>query len=407
MIGANLANFALTLGRNKLLAIFFGPAGIGWIALVNNLIETAAVVGGMGVCDAYNRELPRKRPEFTQTEIVSSGIGLFVLTLLFAVPISTAIFVATVDIESGVVIVAIAFALAAALASTWRAVSGIYLGLGLSKRMFRAIVLGGTANLALAAVLLFAGVSDPIVYVLMTPASLAVAGVWGVWRQIRALFDWHALKTMPARKPILSIGLPIVAGLLLEPVTILLLRAETAARFGEQGVGLVQPGMLFVILAASLVNAFLGMTLARWDQSEERAFSPKFLVLLGVAILLPICGIVVVFLMQPLWPILIDLFFTREFVAGADAVPWFIAGEVLRMGGVMLNYTLLSRKLGYATIFPRIACLATVMIAIYLGRVDSILAVGQIYAAAYAAYLCLSIITWLLAQLYFHRSATT
>lgn len=405
MIGANLANFALTLGRNKLLALAFGPAGIGWIALVNNLIETAAVVGGMGVCDAYNRELPRKRPEFSQSDIVSSGIGLFILTLLIAVPISTAIFVITVDIPSNVVMAAIAFALAATLASAWRAVGGLYLGLGLSRRMFKAIVVGGATNLALAALLLFAGIRDLMVYVWMTPALLAVAGISGAWPHICALLNWQAIKAMPARRPILTIALPIVAGLLLEPVTILLLRSETAARFGEEGVGLIQPGMLFVILAASLANAFLGMTLARWDQSDERAFSRKFIALLVIAIILPACGIAIVFLMQPLWPVLIRLFFTPAFVAGAYTVPWFIAGELLRMGGVMLNHTLLSRKLGYLTILPRMACLATVITAIHWGNIGSILAVAQAYAVAYGAYLGLSIALWLLAQLYFHRTA--
>lgn len=404
MIGANLANFALTLGRNKLLALAFGPAGIGWIALVNNLIETAAVVGGMGVCDAYNRELPRKRPEFSQSDIVSSGIGLFILTLLIAVPISTAIFVITVDIPSNVVMAAIAFALAATLASAWRAVGGLYLGLGLSRRMFKAIVVGGATNLALAALLLFAGVRDLMVYVWMTPALLAMAGISGAWPHICELLNWQAIKAMPARKPILTIALPIVAGLLLEPVTILLLRSETAARFGEEGVGLVQSGMLFVIFTSSLANAFLGMTLARWDQSDERAFSGKFMALLFFAITLPMSGIAFVFLMQPLWPVLIRLFFTEAFSAGAETVPWFISGEFLRIGGVMLNHTLLSRNLGYVTILPRLACLATVITLIHIGRIGSILEVGQAYTAAYSAYFFLSILLWVFVQLHFRRT---
>jgi len=407
MIGANLANFALTLGRNKLLAIYLGPAGIGWIALVNNLIEAAAVVGGMGVCDAYNRELPRKRPEFSQSAIVSSGMGLFALTLLLAIPVSTAVFVQTVDVPSNMVIAAISFAIAATLASAWRAVGGIYLGFGLSRRMFKAIVLSGVGNLVLAGVLLVIGVRDLMIYVLMTPAFLALAGISGAWPHFSSLVNWHEIKTMPARKPILTIALPIVAGLLLEPLTILLLRSETARRFGEEGVGLVQPGMLFVILAASLANAFLGMTISRWDQSEEHAFSKKFLALLAAAIVLPLCGIAVVFLRGPIWPFFVSRFFTSAFVAGAATIPWFVSGELMRIGGIMLNHTLLSRKLGYATILPRLACLLTVIVAIQLGKVDSILAVGQAYAAAYAAYLVFSILLWLLAQLHFRKVANS
>lgn len=403
MIGANVANFALTLGRNKLLAMFFGPAGIGWIALVNNLIETAAVVGGMGVCDAFNRELPRKSPQFSQSDIVSSGIGFFALSVLFALPVATAIFMMTVDTPSGGVIAAIAFALAAGLASLWRAVGGIFLGFGLSQRMFRAIVVGGTTNLVLAVLLLYANVRELMVYVLMTPALLAVAGISGAWPHIRNLLDWQAIKTMPARKPILTIALPIVVGLVLEPVTILLLRSETAARFGQEGVGLIQPGIAFVLLTAALTNAFFGMTLVRWDQTEERAFSAKFIALLGLSVMLPICGIMAVFLLEPLWPVLIELLFTPAFVVGAGTVPWFISGEVLRTGGAMLNHTFLSRHLGYLTILPRIACLFTVAVMIFLEKIESLIDVGQTYAMAYAAYFVSSITTWLLVQFYFLR----
>lgn len=404
MIGANVANFALTLGRNKLLAMFFGPAGIGWIALVNNLIETAAVVGGMGVCDAFNRELPRKSPQFSQSDIVSSGIGFFALSVLFALPVATAIFMMTVDTPSGGVIAAIAFALAAGLASLWRAVGGIFLGFGLSQRMFRAIVVGGTTNLVLAALLLYANVRELMIYVLMTPALLAVAGISGAWPHIRNLLDWQAIKTMPARKPILTIALPIVVGLVLEPVTILLLRSETAARFGQEGVGLIQPGMLFVILAASLANAFLGMTIARWDQSVEQAFSKKFIALFAAALALPLCCIAFVFWIEPIWPILVKLFFTSDFAAGAAMIPWFLSGELMRFGGVMLGHTLLSRNLGYLTILPRLTCLSTVFLMIYWEKMGTLLAVGQIYAVAYGIYLGLSIVLWLLAQLYFCKS---
>lgn len=404
VIGGNLANFGLTLARNKLIALSFGPVGVGWIALVNNLIETAAVVGGMGVCDALNRELPRDGKGFTKADMVSSGIGLFLLTLVLAIPVSTWLFLSTAHVKSHQVLLGASFALAAVLASLWRVLGGVFLGLGISRRMFWTIVAGGASNLAFAALFLGLGIHQLMAYVVMTPALLAICGLVGLWPQLRLLVDWKAVRWMPARRPILVIALPIVAGLLLEPTTILALRSETAARFGEEGVGFIQPGMLFVILAASLANAFLGMTLARWDQSSELAFSKRFMVLLAASVALPAVGIAVLRLFDPLWPFFVKLFFSERFLLGVDTIPWFISGELLRMGGIMLNHTLLSRNLGYLTLLPRMACLGTALFVIQSGRIDSIVAVGQTYAVAYGAYLGLSIALWLGAQLWFRRA---
>lgn len=403
MIGSNIANFAFTLGRNKLLALYFGPTGIGWIALVNNVIDTAAVTSGMGVCDAFNRELSRRKSEHSDAEIVSSGLAIFLVSLALVIPAATILVLRTVEPRGSAIATALAFIVAALCAATWRVLSGIYLGYGITRTLFNVIFWGAVANLALAAALIFAGVTDLAAYIIMTPALLTAFGLWGIWPRLKTLVSWHKVRTLPARKPILAIALPVVGGLLLEPLTLLFLRSHTAELFGEAGVGLLQPGLLFVNLSGTLFNSFMGITVARWDQTAEPAFSKRFIGLLGASLALPLAGAVFVFLMTPLWSLLIALFFTREFADGVSAVPWLLTGEAMRMGSIFLMHTLLSRRMGYLTMLPRIACFSTAVAGVWLGGAQSIVGVAQVYMAAYGSYLALALITWFYGQTRFRR----
>jgi len=404
MIGGNIANFALTLGRNKLLALFFGPEGLGWIALVNNIIETVSVAAGMGVCDAYNRELPRARPRFTQTQLISSGLGLFVISLVLVLPPAIWLLLETVDPRDGWTALIIGFAISAVLAAAWRVFGGIYLGFGFSRRLVTAMVLGGIANLVVAAILLWLGVRDLMVYVAMSPGFLAVLGAWGLWPQLSTLVSWPDLRRMPAWRPILAIAGPVVLGLLLEPAALLYLRAATETRFGELGLGLIQPGLLFVIMASSMFNAFMGITIARWDQLHEPAFSRRYMVLLACSVALPVAGSAFMFLVAPIWPFVVELLFTAEFVPGTQTISYFLAGEALRMGGSLLMHTLFSRKLGYLTILPRAALLGVAIAGVQAVEIASIMDIARIYTAAFGAFFAVSLVLWLGAQLRFRQT---
>lgn len=406
MIGGNLANFALTLARNKLLAMYVGPAGIGLIALVNNLNETGAVASGTGICDAYNRELARNRTGFSEKQIVSSGLGIFTLLLGLVLPSVIALYFYIVQSHAGIATVLVGLTVAGIAAGLWRLLSGIYLGFGLSRAMFHTVVGGAVANLVAAGLLLLSGVREPIVFVATTPVLLVVFGAFGLRHRLLSLLDWQAIRKMPARKPIMTIALPIMLGLLLEPLTAFYLRSVTAAKFGEIAVGIIQPGLQFGMLASSLWNAFLGMTIVRWDQSNERAFSRKFIVLCCAATAFPMVGAAVVFAMQPIWPTLVSLLFTREFLPGAATIPWFLTGETFRMGGIMLNHTFLSRGFGMLTVVPRLSCLIVIIVALNTKFSLSLLTIAQAYTLAYASYFVLTLSLWLWLQFRLARKAT-
>jgi O-antigen/teichoic acid export membrane protein len=395
MVSGALGNMVFQLFRNKLLALALGPGGVGWIALVNNLVETAAVVAGGGVSDSLNRELARRKPTFTHSQLISTGLGISAVLLAVAFPAAAVALVFTVPAYGVPALVVAALFLSILSATGWRLIAGCFLGLGMARIMATATISAAALNLVLTGALLAAGVRDPVAFVVLAPLCLIGTGLFFARGTLAENVRLDVLRSMPAKRPILSIALPVSAGLLLEPMTSFYVRSATGLRLGEDAVGHLQPGFLFIFVGAALFNTVAGITLVRWDQSHERAFSRKYLILMGTSLLLPVTGIVAVFLLSPIYPFLISLFFADAFRDGAAAVPWLLTGEVFRMAGAMLLYTFFSRDKGYITLLPRLVCLGTAIAMVHAAETFTLVTAAQCYAAAFGANFLVSLLLWI------------
>jgi O-antigen/teichoic acid export membrane protein len=390
-----IGNLLLVLLRNKLLALALGPAGIGWMALINSLIETAAIASASGSSDALNRELARKNAGFSDCDIVSTCAGLLAILLMLAMPAITAAYLGIVPQRIGLGIGVAGLCTALIAAVIWRFFTGIFLGFGLARLLAKAMVAGALANLLLTAVLLWQGLREPLVFVVLSPLMMALSGALAIGARTARLIDWQRMRKLPALRPVILIALPVTLGLLLEPMITLYLRSETAARFGEAGVGLIQPGIQLAMLAGIVFNAVAAMTIVRWDQLEERSWSKNYMLLLAVSLTLPIAGTAAAFAAAPLYPPIITLLFSEAFVSGAQTVAWFLIGESFRIAGALLLFTFMSRALGLYTLIPRVGALATAVLSIETSERIDLFVVAQSYTAAFACYFALSLILWL------------
>ena len=404
-VAGTLANLLLTLLRNKLLAITLGPAGIGWIALVNSLIETAAIASASGSSDALNRELARKEAVHSERAIISTCAALLAILLALAVPAIAAAYVGIVPQRIGLVIAVTGLCITLFAAAIWRFLTGVFLGFGMAKPLAKALVAGSAANLVVTAVLLWQGVREPLVFVMLSPLMLAVSGLIAIGARTASLIEWRSIISMPAFKPVVAIALPITLGLLLEPMIALYLRSETVARFGAVGVGLIQPGLQLALLAGIVFNSVAGMTVVRWDQLQERSWSRNYQMLLAAALLVPIAGTALAFACIPIYPHIVTLLFAEEFLSGARTIAWFLMGESLRIAGALLLFTFMSRALGMYTLIPRVGALICAVIWVQISEQINLTAIAQGYAAAFAAYFLLSLILWLGLQWRMSRNA--
>jgi PST family polysaccharide transporter len=404
MIAGNLGNFAFTLARNKLLALFLGPIGVGWIGLVNTLVEVGTNLAGAGVSDALGRELARKQPEFSPAQIVETGLGLVLIGLGLVLPVMIGLFVWLVPPIGTSALVLPGFVLAVLSATAWRYFGGIYLGQGRARVIFNTLVWAGAFNCAVTGLLLLAGWRDPLGFVLLSYVPMALFSAAGLGPLRAHVVAVQRAWQMPAWRPMLAIALPVVIGTPLETVLVLVVRSATAQRLGAVALGQIQPGLTFVILAASLFNAFVGITTSRWDQSGERAFSPASRLLLAAAIAVPVLGVPLLAVTAPLWTLAVRLLFSAAFVPGAAAVPWFLGGEAFHLGGLLLFSTLFSRARGYLTLVPRLGALAALALALALGMDRSVVQIGQCYAVAFVAYFALALAVWVTVQIGFWRA---
>jgi O-antigen/teichoic acid export membrane protein len=402
-IAGNVGNLLFTLGRNKLLAIYLGPIGVGWIGLANNLVELGAVVSGAGVSDGLLRELARHRQSHSRRDIISTGFGMLLISLLVVVPAGTWAFLVLAK-PGGMVLLNVAgFAFALVAAGFWRFVGGIYIGLGWSRVMFRTLVLAGFLNMVLSGAMLWLGWHNYLGYVVLTYGLIVVIGSIGLLREVRWYFSPGAIVRMPAWRPFLVIMVPILIALPLDTGILLFVRSVASAHLGEIGLGLIQPGLVFVILISSLFNAFAGMTTSRWDQSAEPAFSRQAVALLAAAVALPLAGAAFLTATAPMWGFVIHLFFSRAFEPGAAAVPWFLMGEALHMGSLLLFSTFLSRGLGIYTVVPRVACMTALVVMLRAGVAVSILSIGQAYCFGFVIYFAVTLVAWIGVQVVFLR----
>ncbi|MEO9492329.1 MAG: hypothetical protein ABJG26_11965 [Marinomonas sp.] len=396
--GGTFANLLIVLIRNKLLALALGPAGIGWMALVTSLIETATIASASGSSDALNRELARKNAQNSPADIGSTCAGLFACLLALAIPAAALAYLAIVPQRIGVLVALLAIAIALLAAGLWRFLAGVFLGLGLAKPLAKALVAGSAANLAITALLLWQGVREPMVFVVLSPLLLALSGVIAIGARTIRLISWSSLTQMPAVKPVLAIALPITLGLLLEPLIGFYLRSAAVAEFGAQGVGLIQPGLQLALFAGIFFNSVAGITIVRWVQLEERAWSQNYRKLLAATLAIPIVAGALAFACAPIYPFVVELLFAKNFLPGAATVAWFLLGESLRIGGALLLFTFMSRRLGMITLMPRIGALAGAVFFVQMAGTLSLMTIAQAYAAAFACYYALSLGIWLALQ---------
>lgn len=397
-VGGNLASLGFNLARVKLMAAFLGPAGMGLVSLYANFLELAATLFGAGFAGTLNRELPRARDARQERAVWATALWCTVVPAAVIGPVlAFAFFRLSPSLEASPLAIAILVG-TLACAALWRLVSGYYMGKQLSGRYFWSLFNGAFLPLAAAAALVAAGIDNPLAFAVLAPVLVLAVTMNAQTRQL--LFGTH-WRELPPRAEVIRLARmagPIMLALLIVPATWFYIRSVAETRIGAEALGQIQPGFQLVILAAGLFANFAGMTVVRWDQSAEAAFSRKQKLLLAAACAIPLMAIPLLFLTGPLLELMIALLFTREFLPAVATLPWFLGGEALRMGGFLLNQTLISKGFNSWTLWPRWICLGVIIAAIEGGMDSDIVAIAQAYALGHLAFFVAIVALWIAVQ---------
>lgn len=400
--GATAVNIVSGIVRAKLAAVLLGPAGLGLIGLLGNLVTSVAAVASLGQWNAGARELAeaRGRGDAAREAAVrrALAIGLLVLGLasaaaVFALRAPLAAWLLQ-DPAQAALVGWMAIAVLCTVLATWQ---GAVLT-GLRRIGDLARVNAGSALLATlvaALALWWWGEWGIAAYLLAGPACLLLVGAWVLARAPRAVPGDAPQAPAPGRAAVASawrdlarLGVPFMCAGLAVLLVQLFVRALVQDRLGLDGAGQFHAAwsvsMLYVgfVLSAMGADFFPRLSAAAADPDAANRLvneqTEVALLLAGPVILLMLGGA----------PWLVPLLYSGAFGPAVELLQWQVLGDLLKVASWPLGYLLLARGEGGRFLLAE-ASASAVFVGVVALAIDrrGLDAAGLGFIAMYAFYL--------------------
>ncbi|UAW63660.1 lipid III flippase WzxE [Mycoavidus sp. HKI] len=394
---AILIKLAVGLLLIKLLALAFGPEGVGCAGNFMTLITVLGVLSGAGIYNGVTKyvaefqfDAVRLHRFFgTSALIVLGSSGLLALVLIVAAaPLSRLLF-GREDLQGvlrvvGFIQFGIAFAnlfLAIlkgrcdAKGAALSVMSGSLLGLG---AYWLACRLGGYAGALIGLALMPA--------LLILPAAIALLK--------RKIIPWHGLKLTwdgtLARGLFKFTAMALITSLTL-PIAYVMIRQQLATHYSWQEVGIWQ-GMskisdAYLQLITAPITVYLLPTLARLKTKPDLAYeirrAQRFLLPLALGLSLS------VWLLRD---VVIGLLFSAEFRPMRDLFAWQLSGDVFKVGAYVFGYLIIVKaSLRFYVLAETLQFSLLLLLSHWLIPIGGALGTVQAYAATYAVYFALCV----------------
>ncbi|MFP1985814.1 lipid III flippase WzxE [Lonsdalea quercina] len=379
----------------KLLAVSFGPGGVGLAGNYRQLITVLGVLAGAGIFNGVTKYVAeyQQRPSAlrsllgTATTLVTAFSLVLALVLwLAATPIAEALFgdarYASVVRALALLQVGIAYAnLFLAILKGYRRARGNAL----------AIIAGSLIGLlAYLACFWLGGYHGALVGLALVPALIAIPAAW--WLQRSTPLRWPMLKPFWER---------VVAGRLAKftlmalmtavtlPVAYITMRNLLAAHYGWDAVGIwqgvttISDAYLQFITAA--FSVYLLPTLSRLTERRDQARE----IVTALKFVLPTVA-AVSFVVWLLRDAAIWLLFSHQFIAMRDLFPWQLAGDVMKVGAYVFGYLVIAKASLRFYLLTEISQFLLLMgFAHWLIPLHGALGAAQAYMASYLVYFLL------------------
>jgi antigen flippase len=334
-------SFLLGLARTKMLALAWGPAGIGQLGLMQAAMGTANLATGLGVDGVLAREVALVPPEERERALTSAAVGASALSLASAAVSSVALTMYVVNLGLGGIKEGLILGLGAGLSVLVANLRALTSGLGavreiaLATMAGAAVALGGTCGLMLVPT----GSLAQSLAVTLIPLSSLVAFGWVAGRHVR--FDLSASRRAVADTlRIAKRATVFTAAGILSPLGQSLVRTVATAYLTDVALGNLQAASAIAALSTSLLAASIGpVVIPQLSASlgDSRAFGAllsehtSFLLLLYAPI--GLVGIAAPGLVM-------TVLYSGDFSQGASQLSWQLIGEFMRLPLWLMSTTL-------------------------------------------------------------------
>lgn len=398
---STLVKIAAGLLVVKMLALAFGPAGVGQAGNFRQLVTVLGVLAGAGIFNGVTKYVAEYQQDPAQLRAVTGTASSMVLGfslllalvfLLFAAPVSRALFGHE---EYQQVIRAVAFL---QFGIAW---ANLLLAIvkGFRDAAGNAAALIGGSLIGVAGWFVcyrLGGYSGALIGLALVPALLVIPAIIVLWRRGRLPLGY----LLPAWQPAFArqLGKFTVMALITSvtlPVAWMMMRNQLAAQAGWEQVGLwqgvstISDAYLQFITASFTV--WLLPTLSRLQHKEEIARE----ILKALRFVLPAVA-AVSFCVWLLRDVAIWLLFSSQFTAMRDLFVWQLAGDVLKVGCYVFGYLVIAKASLRFYLLAEVSQFVLLMgFSRWLIPLHGAAGAAQAYLATYVAYfaLCAGIFT--------------
>lgn len=390
---AQAVNILISLLRMKLLALMLGPAGIGLLAIWNNLQGTADALAGLGLGNSGVREiaaakddpavLARVRRVLFTANLVQ-GVLAMALIWLLREPIALWLTGSAAHaVETGLVGVAVLLSLISA------SQTALLQGLRRIADLGRVTVLSALAGtiVGLAAVWL-QGDGGLIWFLIAQPATSVLVAWWFTRRLPTAgTQPWTVAAIWRVWKPMAALGVVFMLAGLASSATLLLVRGMIGRELGLEAAGLFAASwaiaMVYIgfLLGAMGADYYPRLVEVIGDPARaNRLMNDQMQIglALGGPILLVLTGLA---------PWVMALLYSRQFVPAAEMLQWQSLGNVLKLASWPLGFALVAAARSKTFLCVELGWNALFLGILWVGLSSFGLALAGIgFVVAYAGY---------------------
>jgi PST family polysaccharide transporter len=414
MGGASVINVLISLVRMKVVAVLLGPAGVGLIGLLHNLMQAASGVAAMGLGTVGVRQIAESHGNGRTDDVVLARRALLWGTVLLAPIGAVAVYLlrepiarlVLADPGQGDVVGWLAVGVAFSVASGSQ--SALLNGLRRIGDLAKLQVATGLLSsvLGVGALLLW-GEAGLVAFVLSAPLATFLLGHYFVaragaiqapptpWREIVA--QWRVM--IPLGSAFVISGLVTTGGFLI-------VRSLVQRELGTEDLGYFQAawaiGMTYLgfVLGAMGTDYYPRLSACIHDSVAAcRLVNEQT----EVALLLTAPALIALLAVSP-W--LIPLLYTAEFAPAVGILHFQLLGDLLKVMSWPLGFVILAAGAGRTFIFSESVGLAVFVAGVAVGlSLIGVLATGVAFLAMYLVYL--PVVHWLAQRRIGFRWTTT
>ena len=386
----------ISLVRVKVLALLLGPAGVGVMGLMMNLMTTTSQLMGLGIGSSGTKEIGASVGRQDTQRLDTVRRALFWGTMTLGSLGGASMFLLREVIAErlfGDPIMANAvgwLAMGVALSVGASAQTALIAGMGQIKAVAKVQVVAGLISTVAGLAFVWAlGMDGVIFHVIATPVTTFLFGHYFVAKLPRDFTGESSLNAVATEfKALAALGFSMMVSALVTSLSVLLVRSFVQREVSAEALGYFQAAWGLSMMYLSFVLAVLGTDfypkLAGMfhDKAQVSSFineQTKLALLMSAPFMLVLMGFL---------PWIVPLLYSSEFDSAVDILRWMIIADVIKIATFPLRFVIIVAGRGAVFIITELSsAMVFVLFAWLLIKYFGVEAVGLAYLARYIVYL--------------------